>query len=786
MPVLQRKLLRELVRHKVQIVSIALVMACGTMTIIGLRSTLASVRRARDDYFVSHRFADVFAHAPRVPVAVAHRLGALPGVATVETRIARDIRLDVPGLDAPAMGHMVSLPRGRRPRLNDLHLASGRWIDAHRPDEVLVSDRFAELNALGPGDSLAAVINGRWQRLHIVGVALAPDFVVEYAGSALIADNRRYGVLWANEAMLASAFDMDGAFNEVAARLAPGAREADVLAAIDRVLLPWGSPGAYGRRDHLAARILEDEFAQLRVNATVFPIFFLIVAAYLLNVVLSRLVASQRDEIAALKAFGFTRAEIGVHYLSFALVAVLLGGVLGISLGAWMSSGFTSLYTDYFRFPTMPARIDWSAAAMGVGVNGGFALLGALGAVRRVMRLTPADALRGESPTRFRPLFLEWLGFGHLVTPSWRMVLRNLERRPFRTASTVIGVGLAIALLVAGRFPYDAFDRLVDIEFREAQRYDLAVGFTQRRETRALREVARIPGVVDVEPLRSTPVRVSTGSTAITTTITGIDARARLRRLVDKTGAWHDVPSGGVVVNRTLANRLKVGIGDSVTVHLVDRDSRARRLAVVAVFEAMLDQGLYMESRFFEAVVGAHDVVGVYVRLAHGMEPDVVTRLEDMAGVAGVSSRGAFMRTMDEQLRQSMTFVLTTIIVSACVIAIGVVYNSARIGLAERARELGSLRVLGFTSGEIARMLLAEEVIVVALAIPVGLALGFGFSRLLATAFASDRLQFPFVISARSQLLAIGVVVGSAAAASLVVYRRIRRLNMVTVLRTRE
>lgn len=787
MRTLDRKLLRELGRHWMQVTSIALVMACGTMTIMGLRSTLVSIRAARDAYFADYRFGDVFTHLERAPAVVARRIAELPGVAAAETRIVRDVRLDVPGLPEPAVGHMVSIPDVRRPMLNELHVRRGRWIAPGRDDEVLVSERFAELNHLGPGDSLAAVINGRWHRLRIVGIALSPEFVVEYAGSGAFTDNRRYGILWTGAPALASAFDMTDAFNDVVVRLAPGASEAAVERELTTLLRPWGAADAYGRRDQAAARVLEDEFTQLRTNATVFPMFFLVVAAFLLNVVLSRLVASQREEIAALKAFGYPDRDVGTHYLGFALAAVAFGAAAGIPLGVWMGARFTALYEEYFRFPASPAMVDWSAAALAVGVSGGFALLGAVGAVRRVMALPPAEALRPESPARFRPLLLERIGLGHLVSPGMRMVLRNLERRPIKTGATILGAALAVALLAAGRFPYDAFDRMMAVEFHEAQTYDAVAVFTRRRPAGAARELRHVDGVLAAEPFRTTSVRVTRGSASRTTTITGIEPHSTLLNLVDVAGRRYTAPGGGAVITRGLARVLGLRVGDSVAVELLERGGERRRVAVVGMYDPMIGQGLYMTRAALNRLLREQDAAsGAYLAIAPGREASVMRSLKDFPEVVGAMSRAATIRNVDEQMRESMVFVLTLVIVSACVIAVGVVYNSARIALSERGRELASLRVLGFTTGEVARMLLGEQAVMLLVALPTGVAVGTAFSLALAQGFESERFHFPFVVALDSQLFAMGVVAAAAALTGIFVHQRVGRLDMVRALRTRE
>ncbi|HEU4564308.1 MAG TPA: ABC transporter permease, partial [Gemmatimonadaceae bacterium] len=691
------------------------------------------------------------------------------------------------GLDEPAIGHMVSIPETRRPMLNELHIRRGRWVAPGRDDEVLVSDRFAELNHLGPGDTLSAVMNGRQRRLRIVGVALSPEFVVEIAAAHAFSGNERYGVLWASRRTLESAYDMTDAFNDVCVRLLPHASEPAVIAGVDRILSPWGGPGAYGRADQPAARALADEFSQLATNATIFPVFFLVTAAFLLNVVLSRLVATQREEIAALKAFGYTDREVGMHYLGFALGAVLVGTVLGIPAGIWMGRRFTGLYADYFRFPVLRSYIEWSGAALAIGISGGFALLGALGAVRRATSLPPAEALRPEAPINFR------VGKGRVgrgpgrLTPAASMALRNLVRRPLRTAAAIVGVALAVALLGAGHFPYDAFDRMLDVQFRTAQRYDVTVVFAGDRTGRAIEELRAIDGVLRVEPFRVTGVRARHGAAKRTTTITGLPADGELVRLADTKGRLYALPPTGAVLSAGLARVLGVHAGDTVTVELLQRGGAVRAVPVTGVVDEMLGQQLYMRRDALARLLHEQDAVsGAYLTVAAHAEPAVFARLDAIPGVAGAMSRRATMAHIEETISESMNFVLVLITTSAALIAIGVVYNTARIALSERGRELASLRVLGFTRGEVTAMLMGEQAATIAAALPLGVVFGLGFSALLARGFQTERYHFPFVFAPPSYVRAALIVVATAAVAGIIVHRRVGRLDLVAALRTRE
>ena len=767
--------------------SIAAVVACGVMAVIAMRSTLGSVRWARDVYYVDYRFGDVFAELKRAPISLVERINQIPGVGAIETRSVLNVTLDVPGLPDPATGHLVSIPATMRPMLNALHLRQGRWPDERRDDEAIVSDRFARENHIGVGDTLGAVINGRWRRLHIVALATSPEFVYEVSGTGFMTDNRRFGVLWMSDDALAPAYGMRGAFNDIVLRLAPGALQADVIAQLDALLSPYGGVGAYGRDDQPSNTVVSDELEQLRVFGNVFPLFFVVTAAFLLNVVLSRLIATQREEIAALKAFGYGNITVGVHYLGFAAAAVGLGSALGVVAGMWLGSAYTGMYADIFRFPLLEHRTGWGSAAVVIAISAAAALLGAASAVWAAVRLPPAEALRPPSPARYRPLLVERFGFGHLVSAGGRMVLRNMERRPLRTLSSVIGVSLATAVLVSGFFPYDASDRLIAIQLRTAQREDLSVAFVSPRSIAAARELAAVAGISRVEPFRMVAARLRAGQHVRTGAITGLDAGSSLRRLVDMEGFIHAIPPTGVVLSTSMADALAVAIGDTIIAEVIELGGAERRIIVAATLEEMLGMSAYMDRRALNALMREGDVIsGAQLAIERGTEDQVFSALKGYPHVAGTGSRPAMLAFVQETIRNSMTITTVVVVFAAGVIALGIIYNGARIALSERGRELASLRVLGLTRREVSRLLLSEQAVITGLGIPAGCALGFGFAAILANAFAAERFRFPLVIALSTYVIAATVVAVTAVGASAIVRRRIAHLDLIAVLKTRE
>ena len=373
-----------------QVVTVALIVASAIATYVTMAGAYKSIQRAQDDYYTRYHFADIFAQLKRAPNSVAAEITDIPGVSVVQTRVVVEVNLDVPGLDEPAVGRLVSIPEHQSPMLNGLFLRKGRYIDPERRDEVLASEAFASANHLEIGSSISAVVNGRREELRIVGIALSPEYVYEIRGAEVFPDNRRFGVLWMSREALGPLFNMEGGFNDVVITVAPGASEAGVIERLDKLLEPYGGLGAYGRDDQISHRFLTDEITQDRITGVLIPSIFLGIAAFLIHVVLARLVSTQRSTIGLLKAFGYSHITVGVHYLKFAVFTVMLGTVVGSPLGIWLGRGLARMYQSFFRFPELqfvagPKLIFW-----GIAISGVAACLGAVSSLRAVVTLPPA------------------------------------------------------------------------------------------------------------------------------------------------------------------------------------------------------------------------------------------------------------------------------------------------------------------------------------------------------------------------------------------------------------
>jgi putative ABC transport system permease protein len=787
MRALTRKLLRDLRHLRGQALAIALVIAAGVAIYVLMESTLVSLDLTQRTYYERYRFADVFASAKRAPLSLSDEIAAIPGVAQAETRVVADVILDVPGLPEPAVGRLVGIPAPRRAILCDVFLRAGRSIELGRPDEVLLSETFAKAHDLRPGSILPAILYGTRRNLRVVGLALSPEYVYNVRPGELMPDDRRFGVLWMERRALAAAFDMEGGFNDVVLRLARGASEPEVIARLDRLLEPYGGRGAIPRALQTSHWYLENELDQLRGTGRVIPVVFLAVAAFLLNVVLTRIVALERGQIAALKALGYSNAAVATHYLSLSLLIAALGGALGVALGAWLGAGMTRLYTAFYHFPILEYRLAVKVAIEGIAIGLSAAGLGALGAVRAAARLPPAEALRPEPPARYRESLLERAGVKRWLSQPARMILRNLTRRPVRASLSVLGISLGAAMMVLGTFSLDAINLVMDVQFGLAQRYDAMVTFLEPTSPGALHEVERLPGVTAVEGFRSVPVRLRFGHRSRQAAILGLPAGPRLNRILDSETRPVTLPPQGIVMSRTLADILGVRRGDTVVLEVQEGTRPIRRAVVAEIVDEFLGTNVYAEIGSLHRLMREGETLsGAFLNVERTAEEDLYRRLKASPRVAGVLLKRAALESFEKTIAENIAMVRTINMLFAAVIAFGVVYNSARISLSERSRELATLRVIGFRRGEISYILLGELALLTAVAIPAGLVLGYLMAGGVISAFQTELYRIPLVIAPRTFARAGVITFIAAVISAAAVRRRLDRLDLVAVLKMRE
>jgi len=784
---LQRKLFRDLWRWRGQILAIVAIIGCGIGTFVAFASVASSLQGSLDSYYDRYRFADVFDQLTRAPDLVRREIERIPGVAAVQTRVVREVTLDIPSRTEPAVGRIVSVPDDQPPSLNGLYMRAGRYLRAGVPGEVIVSQAFADGNHLSIGSTLGAVLNGRWQQLTVVGIAISPEYVYEVPPTGQpYPDPAHFGVLWMADKQVGSAFAMYGAFNDVSLKLAHGASTPDVTAALDRVLDRYGGGGAYDRTEQPSARLLSDALVRLKTSGVFMAVLFLAVAAFLLNLLLVRLVGTQRDQIAILKAFGYGSPAIAGHYLGFVAVIVLLGAGAGAALGIWWGHVFTDLYSKlFFHLPDLRFQSNPLVFVEGLAFCAVASAVGALVAVRAAVRLTPAEPMRPQAPETYRRTMLEGLSVVAGLPLEARIVSRNIEHKPIVTTLSVAGVALSIALLLLARYVPDATDQIFDVLFHQTEREDATVVFAHEAEPEAAFDLASMPGVMRVEPFRSVPVQLSYHNVSRRLAITGLSPDAALRRIVDSAGNAVAVPPDGVLLSRRLAQALRVPTGGVLDAAVLDGRRQHLRLRVAGTVDQFLGTSVYCDLGTLDRLLDqGGQISGAFVALDSERAGEFDSAIKRVPLVAGVAFREASMNNYNEVLAQGMRLDESMILLFACVIAFGVAYNTARIALSERAIELSSLRILGFTQVETWRILVGEQIFITLAAVVPGLAAGALFTRWLAVVRSTEDYTLPWVFTASSVAFALLFVLAMTTISALIVRRQIARLDVISVLKT--
>ena len=787
MRAINQKLLRDISNMWGMVFVIALMITCGAATYITFLSTLDSLRQTQESYYQDYYFANIFASLKRAPNSVAERIREIKGVNRVETRIQSGVNLNVMGFDETVTGMIISLPDEREPLLNRLYLRQGRLPTPYINSEIILGDGFAEEHGFSVGDQLQAIINGKEKQLDIVGIGLSPEFIYQGQPGSISPDLKRFGILWMRQAPLEAAYNMEGVFNNVVLSLTRQANKQEVIAQLDLILEPHGGLGAIAREDQNSHFFITEEMNQLSKTATIIPSIFIAVAAFLLNVVIGRLIRTQREQVGILKAFGYNNREIGMHYVLMVSVIVAIGLIGGILLGYYLGQELAALYAGYYRFPYLNFLINpWDILAASL-ISAGAAYSGVFFAVKEAVTLPPAEAMRPEPPKLYQRSLLEKLGAARYLDQPTKMVLRQLGRNRVKIAFGILGVAFATALMVVGRMSNDSVKYLIEVDFRQAQPFDLGVSFREEVSQHALMELQRMPGVYYGEAYRAVPVRLISEHRNYLTAIQSYQPEMKLRKILDTDEQPAEIPRQGLMLTQKLGDILKVTKGDTLSVNFLDGSRHSAEIHIAGFISQFIGLNGYMNIEELNKLLPEQLVIsGSYLLINKEFEDAITAELQESPLVGEIISKHKIIERFYESTAQTWLIMALFISLFAGAMAFSVVYNNARVSLSERSRELASLRVLGFTRGEISYILLGELTILVLLAIPIGFMLGWALTWFITWSMQTELYRLPMNISRATYALAALVVIISTLLSGGLIRRKLNRLDLIGVLKTRE
>lgn len=778
---LNKKALRDLWTIKGQMIAITLVMAAGIAIFIIMFGVLDSIKLTRDTYYERHRFAHVFSTLKRAPNSVETRLSEIDGISIIETRVVFGITLQMDNMPEPATGKIISYPDNSPPLLNQLYLRAGRYLQPNEDDAILADENFVNAHQLKLGDKVSVIMNGKKRALRIVGTVLSPEYVYSIAPGAMMPDSKRFGIFWMSRRSLEAAVNMKGAFNDVAIMLERSANVENVMAETDQILKAYGGLNAYKRSDQLSNFFVRNEIAQLQSMGTTAPIIFLTVAAFLINVVMSRQIATQREQIGMLKAVGYSDLEIALHYLKMITVVVAIGSVIGVAAGTWMGTGMTQMYTQFFHFPILKYSFSMEVIILAIFACAISGVVGTLVAIKNATKLPPAEAMRPESPTVFKQSWLQRIGLHQQLSFLTRIIVRQIERKPFRALLSSIAIAFALAILVFSFFMEDSMEYLLDVQYGITQREDVNIAFVEPKPYRALEEIRVLPNVLSVEPIRTVAVNFKHGHIEKRSSITGLPESPSLRRVIDNKLLPVDFPKKGIALNRTLANILKVNVGDVLTVEILEEKRQTLQVPVTEIVQEFIGLGAFIDLYYLNNLLDSSPrISGASLMIDHQGSATLYRRLKDMPAIIGLNIISIMRQLFEDIMAENLLKMVAVNVLFASFISFGVIYNTARITISERGRELANLRVLGLTRAEVAYLLFGELCLITLLAVPIGLALGYGLCLGMAQSMDSELFRIPVYLKNNTYAYAVAIVLISAIASFYMVWRQVDNIDLVS------
>ncbi len=778
---LNHKLLRDTWNIKGQMAAIILVMAAGIAVYIITFGVLDSLKLTRDTYYDRYQFADVFSNLKRAPESVKTRIEEIPGVSVVESRVIFGITLQMPTLNEPATGKLISLPDGREPLLNKLYLRSGRMLYPNEEDAVVADESFFKAHNLDLGDKVSVISNGHKRQLKVVGVVLSPEYVYSIAPGALMPDAKRFGVFWMSRRSLEASVNMKGAFNDISIKADRNANLDLIEQVLDQVLKPYGGKISYARDEQISNFFVSNELKQLNSMGMIAPVIFLSVAAFLINVVMSRQIATQREQIGMLKAVGYQDIEISLHYLKMVLFVTSLGSIIGLVLGAWMGAGMTKMYTEFFHFPILKYSFSIEVMIFSVLFCTLSAVFGTLFSIRRAANLPPAEAMHPESPTEFNESFLERMGVHKHLSFLSRIILRQLERRPIRALMSASGMALALSILVFSFFMEDSMVYLMDVQYGETQREDINFSFVEPRPYKALEEIKALPGVMSVEPIRNIAVLLKYQHFTKRSTITGLNPRPDLRRVIDNQLNPLEMPTNGILLSKKLAEILNISLGDTIKVEVLVEKRPTLYIPVVKISQQFIGTGAFMDIRALNSILDeTPKITGAMVMMDPHYSAVLFKKLKEIPAIMGLNIISILRQIFEDLLAENLLKMVTTNILFASFISFGVIYNTSRIALSERSRELASLRVLGLTRREVAYILFGELGLITLLSIPLGILIGSYLAAGMTASMESELFRIPYYIKYSTYGYSVLIVLLSTVLSFYLVWRQVDQIDLVS------
>jgi putative ABC transport system permease protein len=786
-----KMLLREIKSIKGQFISIVIIIATGITFYTGFNTTLYNLKTASKQYFREYRLAHLWVYFSQTPENVVDRIAKISGISKVTGRVVQDVKLSP--AEQNVMVRLITLPDSREAPVNDVLLKSGRYFTDDNCNQCLVEEAFFKTNGLKLGGVLRPVINGNEIKLKIIGTVKSPEYIYQLRDSNEVFPNtQKFGIVYLKESYGRLLLGFDGSINEAVIMLSDTVKSEVIQERLEKVLENQGLQEIIPRKEQLSYNTFSGEIEQLSSLGSAFPMMFLLVAALITYITMSRLVENQRTQIGTFKALGYNNLRILAYYLSFAVIMGLTGSLIGSVLGQYFSQFMLGLYNTIYQLPLAEIKPQYGLIVPASLLALVFGLLAGFNAAKHELSLAPAESMRPKTPKAGTKTLIEMIGcLWRRLNFSWKIIVRNLFRYKKRVAFTAIGIVLATALLLTAYGMDDSMNYLIGKQFSDIQQYDLKVNLNQLMNSDALKYFNSLPHVVKTEPMIEMGMELRNGWRMKKMGLTVLPRESELYRIADVKGVPVPLPARGILLPEKLGRLLHLRVGDQANLKVIwsglRSDHTSKEIIIKGRVAQYVGQSAYgsmdQVNRFFDEGRIANVVLLKLTDRRH--ETAVVGKLTKLTTVSSIQSKAESVHSL-QQVLGSTNSMVTLFILAAGLLAFAVIYNITNINIHERRRELATLKVLGFTEKEMKQLIFNENFIVTFMGALAGLPVGGLFLEALMQSAATDNMTLPAVLYPRSYLWTYCLMFGFTIVANLVLTRKIQTIDMVEALKSSE
>jgi putative ABC transport system permease protein len=776
-------LLRMILQSKSQFIAILLIIITGISVFTGMNMVAVNMQSTVDLYYSQNSFPHLFVKTNGFPENETKKIESLPGVKNASGRVTLE-------------GRMLTEDPNERVNLR-LHSTSsdnnalckntlmGGTLNLKKAKDVLVVDQFAIARGIEIKDKITIQVGGLQYSLDVVGIVANPEnvYMMENAQS-LLPDSKTFGVLYVSESFAQWVTGLPGSYNELLVEMVIGTDEDQLKDDMEDEMEAYGIKQSIDREGHLSNSVLDSEISGLDLMADSLPIIFLIVAGLILMMMLGRMVKRDRMKIGVLKAMGYSNRSVLMHYVGYAGLAGILGGLIGSLAGMALAGWMTRYYLTFFHIPIANVEVYYYYILLGIGVSTFLCIIAGIIGARGVLKISPADAMRSDAPKTGKNILFQRISwFWKRLSFSNKMILKNIFRSKKRSAFVLAGVALTFGMMLFTNSMTGVIDQMMNKHFTEFQKMEYNITFVQPVEESTIYDMTYLVDVDAIEGKIEYPFTLSSGNKEKTVTIIGLDENTQFFQFNDSQGDKVPIPKRGILLSSNLAKALDVVAGDSIRIKsfIPGKEDVYTRVSQV-VTQTLGINGFMSIDYMGQLLLEKNLITGVFL---DSRDAKINEKLIKVPNISSVMSSEA-SRAVYQEYMTMMILAIGFMVVFSGLLGFAIVYNATIVNLSSREMEFSSLRVLGFTRNEIFRMLLKENNILLVVGIIIGIPVGTILSAYSGAAFSTDIYSIAMTPTIGAFVLSTIYTIIFVLIAQLATYRKVQSLDFLKALKSRE